>query len=297
MVHLSAGCRPRTQRDGASLCTRIPRRSRAYLAHPILGPRLRECTQVVCNIQGSSIEQILGRPDDIKFRSSMTLFEAVSGNPVFRNALDKFCVGGSDAATLAILKKLPGPKDMTDEALITRLAIKHRVSADAVRTVLRALRSGGGRMAQFSHADFGGMSQWSPGMTMVGDMFNNELKAKLGAICDEIASHLANAQSDPGNDDGRDGEVSYRSTSRSDQWWPAGLGAPSSVGAQNALRYAVFPDTKRLAIQDDGQQIALYDTGDHRIFGVAQAQSRDQTLTLTSQTGLVRIDELQKVDS
>jgi hypothetical protein len=63
------------------------------------------------------------------------------------------------------------------------------------------------------------------------------------------------------------------------------LGAPSSVGAQNALRYAVFPDTKRLAIQD-GQQVALYETGDYRIFGVAQAQSHDQTLTFTSQTGL-----------
>jgi uncharacterized protein (DUF1810 family) len=81
----------------------------AYLAHPILGPRLRECTQVVCNIQGRSIEQILGSPDDIKFRSS-TLFEAVSGDPVFRNALDKFCAGASDSATLDILKKLPeGP--------------------------------------------------------------------------------------------------------------------------------------------------------------------------------------------
>src|SRR5258707_4737626 len=138
---------------------------------------------------------------------------------------------------------------LNEEGFIERVSIRHSVSPDAVRTILRALRSGGGRMAQFSHADFGGMSQWSPGMTMVGDMFNKELKAKLGAICDEIASHLANAQSDPGNDDGRDGEVSYRSTSRSDQWWPAGLGAPSSVGAQNALRYAGVPDTKRLAIQ------------------------------------------------
>jgi uncharacterized protein (DUF1810 family) len=82
----------------------------AYLAHPILGPSLRECTQVVCDIQGRSIEQILGGPDDIKFRSSMTLFEAVSGDPVFRNALDKFCAGASDSATLDILKKLPeGP--------------------------------------------------------------------------------------------------------------------------------------------------------------------------------------------
>jgi hypothetical protein len=186
---------------------------------------------------------------------------------------------------------------MTDEALITRLAMKHSVSANAVRTVLGALHSGGGRMAQFSHADFGGMSQWSPGMTMVGDMFNSGLKAKLDAICTELASHIANAASRPEIDDRRDAaDVSYRSAARNDQWWPAGLGSPSSVGAQNALRYAVFPDTKRLAIQD-GQQVALYDTGDHRIFGVAQAQSRDQTLTFTSQNGLVRINELQKVGS
>jgi hypothetical protein len=183
---------------------------------------------------------------------------------------------------------------MTEEALITRLAIRHSVSADAVNTVLRALRSGGGRMAQFSHPDFGGMSQWSPGMTMVGDMFNGDLKAKLDAICNELASHVAKVESGPENDDRRDGDVSYRSTARSDQWWPAGLGTPSSVGAQNALRYAVFPETKRLAIQD-GQQVALYDTGDHRIFGVAQAQSHDQTLTFSSQTGLVRVSELQKV--
>jgi uncharacterized protein (DUF1810 family) len=83
----------------------------AYLAHPTLGPRLRECTQVVCDIQRRSIEQILGSPDDIKFRSSMTLFEAVSGDPMFRNALDKFCAGASDSATLAVMEKLlEGPK-------------------------------------------------------------------------------------------------------------------------------------------------------------------------------------------
>jgi hypothetical protein len=178
---------------------------------------------------------------------------------------------------------------MSDEALITRLAIRHSVSADAVRTVLRALRSGGG-MAQFSHADFGGMSQWSPGMTMVGDMFNHDLKSKLDAICTELASHIANTESKPGND--RDAAVSYRSTG--DQWWPAGLGTPSSVGAQNTLRYAVFPETRRLAIQD-GRQVAVYDTGDHRIFGVAQAQSHDQTLTFSSQSGLVRLSELPQV--
>jgi uncharacterized protein (DUF1810 family) len=79
----------------------------AYLKHPTLGPRLRECTQTVCAIEGRSLGEIFGSPDDLKFRSSMTLFEAVSGDPLFRSALDKFCAGESDPATLSILKKPP----------------------------------------------------------------------------------------------------------------------------------------------------------------------------------------------
>jgi uncharacterized protein (DUF1810 family) len=83
----------------------------AYLKHRIIGPRLIECTETLCGIQGRSIDQILGSPDDIKLRSSMTLFEAVSGYPVFRNALDKFYAGARDSATLAILKKQSSLKD------------------------------------------------------------------------------------------------------------------------------------------------------------------------------------------
>jgi hypothetical protein len=79
---------------------------------------------------------------------------------------------------------------VTDGDLVDRMAKKHSVSPEAVQVVLTALRSGGGRMAQFSHADFGGMSQWSPGMSMVGDMFNTQLKAKLEALCTDIAAHL-----------------------------------------------------------------------------------------------------------
>src|ERR1700736_6845916 len=82
-----------------------------------------------------------------------------------------------------------------DGDLVDRLAKKHSVSSAAVQVVLAALRSGGGRMAQFSHADFGGMSQWSPGMSMVGDMFNTQLKAKLDALCSDIAAHLDTAAS------------------------------------------------------------------------------------------------------
>src|ERR1700684_3880589 len=78
----------------------------------------------------------------------------------------------------------------TDADLVERMAKRHSVSPDAVQAVLTALRKGGGRMAQFSHADFGGMLQWSPGMSMVGDMFNTQLKAKLDALCSDLAAHL-----------------------------------------------------------------------------------------------------------
>ncbi|MGA9955032.1 MAG: hypothetical protein WBQ22_17535, partial [Bradyrhizobium sp.] len=146
-----------------------------------------------------------------------------------------------------------------DGDLIDRLAKKHSVSPAAVQVVLAALRSGGGRMAQFSHADFGGMSQWSTGMSMVGDMFNTQLKAKLDALCSDIAAHLDTAESAGGARPEGD-EVSYRSQTRSEDWWPAGLGRPAAVGAQNDLRYAVFPETRRLVIDDQGT-ISIYDTG------------------------------------
>ena len=136
-----------------------------------------------------------------------------------------------------------------DGDLVDRLAKKHSVSSAAVQVVLAALRSGGGRMAQFSHADFGGMSQWSPGMSMVGDMFNTQLKAKLDALCSDIAAHLDTAES-AGAVRPEEDEVSYRSPNRSDDWWPAGLGRPAAVGAQNDLRYAVFSETRRLVIDD-----------------------------------------------
>lgn len=81
---------------------------------------------------------------------------------------------------------------------------------------------------------------------------------------------------------------------RGGNWWPADLGSASSTGAQNNLRYAVFPGTHRLAI-DQGGRVSLYDTGDHLISGVSQAQSGDQTLTFTSQHGLVRLSSLSEV--
>lgn len=81
----------------------------AYLAHPVLGARLVECTGLVLAVQGRSINAILGAPDDAKFRSSMTLFGAASGEPIFDQAIARYFAGERDQATLEILAKLDPP--------------------------------------------------------------------------------------------------------------------------------------------------------------------------------------------
>lgn len=78
--------------------------ARAYLAHPILGPRLRDCTAAVVAVQGRSAHEIFGSPDDMKFRSSLTLFaEAAPAEPLFRQALEIYFAGEPDPRTLEIL--------------------------------------------------------------------------------------------------------------------------------------------------------------------------------------------------
>jgi uncharacterized protein (DUF1810 family) len=76
----------------------------AYLQHPLLGPRLTECTRLVTEVEGRSIHEILGSPDDLKFRSSMTLFASVtSDNDIFTAALQKYFGGEFDRLTLETL--------------------------------------------------------------------------------------------------------------------------------------------------------------------------------------------------
>lgn len=77
--------------------------ARAYLDHAILGARLRECTEAVLAHSDRSAHAIFGSPDDMKFRSSMTLFSAVGGDAPFAAALDRFFAGEPDRATLRML--------------------------------------------------------------------------------------------------------------------------------------------------------------------------------------------------
>jgi uncharacterized protein (DUF1810 family) len=81
--------------------------ARAYLAHPLLGPRLVQCAEAVLAIKGKALRDIFGVPDDAKFRSSMTLFARASGeeHSVFTQAIDRCCGGMIDERTLALLEE------------------------------------------------------------------------------------------------------------------------------------------------------------------------------------------------
>jgi uncharacterized protein (DUF1810 family) len=78
--------------------------ARAYLVHPVLGPRLVQCTEAVCAHSGKSLRSMLGYPDDLKFLSCMTLFSIASGGALpFSAALELFAQGKPDARTVALL--------------------------------------------------------------------------------------------------------------------------------------------------------------------------------------------------
>ena len=160
------------------------------------------------------------------------------------------------------------------------LARQHGVSQEAVRVLQQAVQRGGGHQAQFSHPELGGMGQWSSGgMTQVGDMFDTALRDKVAALCAALAQQPQAAPPHP------------QPAAQPDDWWPEGLGAPSAAGAQNSMRYACFPDARRVAVEQAGV-VTLYDTGEHRIGGVSQSQGGGQSLLFTSQLGTVRAQDL-----
>jgi hypothetical protein len=199
--------------------------------------------------------------------------------------------------------------DLTPEGqrIVEEIARRYSMSTDAVRATLEALVASDGRMAQFNHPDLGGMGQWSSGgMLMIGDMFNSGLKSRIGALCAELSdligrreNVLYRPQSSQWQSQGSSGRIPLPASSffvrghgpGDGNWWPPDLGVPASTGAQNSLRYACFPERRRLAL-DVGGRVSLYDTGNHSITGFSQQQAGDQSLTFTSQRGVVRLDSL-----
>ncbi|WP_279106737.1 SHOCT domain-containing protein [Gordonia paraffinivorans] len=178
------------------------------------------------------------------------------------------------------------------ESAIADISARYGISRDAVLAMLFAVNSGGGTMAQFNIPELGGSGQWMRGgMTMVGDMFDNSLKARVDSLCNELSNLLATIQIFPPAPAGNDA-FAGSGAQTSGNWWPADLGVPSSSGAQNDLRYAVFPGTRRLAIQVAGTT-RVFDTGDHQISGVQQQQGTGYgSLSFSSQYGTFDVSSL-----
>jgi len=208
---------------------------------------------------------------------------------------------------------------LTDQGwkTINDLAQRYAVSTDAVMAMLQALVNGNGTMAQFNQWELGGGGQWMQGgMTMVGDMFNHGLKAKVDNLCTELSRLLARQPFVPpapvgssqsqwqggqtsqyGGSGGNAGQVSLfvpGSQGGSGSWWPGDLGSPNASGGQNDIRYAYFAGPRRLAVEVNGQ-VTVYDTLDHQIGGVSQQQGPGSSLTFNSQYGTVNVASLPLV--
>jgi hypothetical protein len=176
------------------------------------------------------------------------------------------------------------------ENAIADIAQRYGLARESVLAMLFAVNAGGGTMAQFSIPELGGSGQWMRGgMTMVGNMFDNALKARVDALCGELAQLLATTPVFPAST--TDSRVGFTSAN----WWPADLGVPSASGGQNDTRYAIFPSTQRLAIQINGVT-KVFDTGKHHIGGVQQQQGTGYgSASFTSQLGTFDVSSLPEL--
>jgi membrane protein len=172
---------------------------------------------------------------------------------------------------------------------IEALAANHGVSTAAVETLASSMARSGGGGAQFDHPELGGMGQWmTNGMLMIGDMFNHQLKARIDRLCRDVEKALANAPVQA--------ERAARTEGAVASWRPSELGIPASVGSQNEMRYAFFPDKRRLALEENGA-LAVYDTGEHRLTGFSQQQAALRSVAFSSAAGSVPLSKFQRVET
>ena len=173
---------------------------------------------------------------------------------------------------------------------MTDVANRYGISINAVTDLTYNLMASNGTMAQFNIPELGGGGQWMQGgMTMVGDMFNNQLKATVDGLCIEL-SNLINQ-----------GAIQYKPIPQNNiqngfqsnfngNWW-GDLGSPNSTGSQNNTSYAIFNNISRLAIQENGK-VTVFDTLDNQIGGVEQQQGGNYSVSFTSQYGYVDLNTL-----
>jgi len=170
---------------------------------------------------------------------------------------------------------------MDKTQIFNNLAQKYGISVEAVQEMAGALQRGNLTMAQFSHPDLGGMGQWMQGgMTMVGDMFNNQLKYIVDGLCNDLVWEMNQNPT----------TFAPPPSNHPVTWYPANLGVPSASGSQNSTQYAYFPHINRLAVQMNGVT-NIYDTTGYTIYGFGQQQPNVTFLTFSTQVGLVQLNQ------
>jgi len=163
--------------------------------------------------------------------------------------------------------------------LYRQLARQFGIPEPAVHALAEAVHRGGGHMAQFDVPSLGGRGQWmSGGLTMVGDMFNSDLKDKVNRICRALADAGAHDPYHP------DHEIA---------WWPARFSHPAATGGQDGFRYAYFPQDQALVVDHRGL-VVVYDTTGHDLRGFSQAQPGEPGLSLHTLLGGVTLDRLPR---
>ena len=171
---------------------------------------------------------------------------------------------------------------------MTNIANRYGISVNAVTDLTQTLMRSNGTMAQFNIYELGGGGQWMQGgMTMIGDMFNNQLKNTVSGLCGELSNLI------------QQGSIQYKPLPKVENnnqggfngnWW-GDLGFPNSTGSQNNTSYAIFSTIGRLAIKENGK-VTIFNTLDHQIGGVGQEQRGNYSLSFTSQYGSVDLNSL-----
>jgi len=187
-------------------------------------------------------------------------------------------------------------KALTNEGqqLVEDIAAKYNLQAATVESLLNAVISGSGTMAQFNIPELGGSGQWMKGgMTMVGDMFNSSLRTTVEKLCGELSNLVSTKLlfEETSESAEKKQQVNSGFAASSSSSWPSVFGNPTASGSQNNFRYAYFAPVKRLVIEENGKQ-TIYDTKHHYITGISQQQGSGNSHRFTSQDGTVDLGSL-----
>ena len=175
-------------------------------------------------------------------------------------------------------------KSDTAMSKIHDIAAKYQITEATVRTLLEGLQTTSGFQVQFNIAELGGMGQWQSGMVMIGDMFNEGLKAKVSALCAELASFLREPHPT---------EPEETATEPTTSAAPIKTLRATFSGSQNGTKYAYYAPQNVLQIEEE-DKIARYSTEGLTLWGVQQAQDgTGKKLKFTHAGGTITVDDLK----